>query len=731
MVHTLRLNPKIYKLIITDINDGKNLEIILEENKNSEFKKEIISHYYHINNGPDLRDYQQIIVNKLINYYKNCDIFKLFWCCGLGKTKTSLTIVKKMNVKKILILVPSKILISQFYEELELCFLNSEIFVNCSDYDNIDEDKFINYIYKNKKKQIILSTYHSSKKILDITKKINYKFDFIIYDESHHLIKKNSKKFIYALKIPVDKRLYLTATPYLEKETKNLYSMEESNYFKGDYDMKNINWGIKNGFITDYRIIICSIDINDIKKEILKKYEDNDKKLIISGYMAYKALITNNSNKILIYGNKVENAKIIKKIIIDIIKFEKCESNIFVDELNGNNSEKEREICLKKFSKSKKAVLCSVQLFGEGYDCPELDSVLFAEKMESDIRIIQSGLRCCRLDPNNKNKIGKILLPITDDNDDVIKQVILKMKQHDNVIKKISDYKQNPNPIPNPNPTPTPTPNPNYIQIDKNKNNEIINKIKLSYLKEEIINQTITTNNSINFKQDINIVLLSPISINSINNFYNSILSKNYEEECYWGFKQGNYDKIYKLLKKDDVIMFIETNYVTICNIITKKIDESIAINFWNDKDFKYTVKMNLIKRFKFDKKELLKNLGYNENDNLMGSRIFNFTKYNSEYMSKILLLDNKEIQNNKSKLQIKRAEQHKKRKNNPKRLHCPFNCHAIRTTEDGLRSHLGLISEKFPNPSNNCTKKPKNIQKSEMEKIVLEVLKKNKYQQK
>ncbi len=255
---TFKLDPIIYKKIKKYIKNGKLLKDILQENIGTNFSKEIISHYYHLNNGPDLRDYQLNVINYLKKYYKNNDVYKLFWCCGLGKTKTSLTISKQLNFKSILVFVPSKILIKQFQNELELLFLNNKIFINDSEHNNLDESLLLKYLSKKIKHKIILSTYHSSNKLFDILNKINFKFDFVIYDECHHLLNKNSKKFIYALKITANKKLYLTATPYEKEETKQVYSMIDSSYFKGEFDRKEIKWAISNNHITDYKIMICN-----------------------------------------------------------------------------------------------------------------------------------------------------------------------------------------------------------------------------------------------------------------------------------------------------------------------------------------------------------------------------------------------------------------------------------------------------------------------------------------
>jgi len=51
-------------------------------------------------------------------------------------------------------------------------------------------------------------------------------------------------------------------------------------------------------------------------------------------------------------------------------------------------------------------------LFGEGYDNHNIDAVVFAENMSSNIRIVQSALRASRKNKVQPNKITKIILPI-------------------------------------------------------------------------------------------------------------------------------------------------------------------------------------------------------------------------------------------------------------------------------------------------------------------------------
>lgn len=88
----------------------------------------------------------------------------------------------------------------------------------------------------------------------------------------------------------------------------------------------------------------------------------------------------------------------------------------------------------------------------EGWDFPLLDSVVFAENMSSNIRIVQSALRASRKNKLQPNKITKIILPIlnkddlleNNDNSDLkkVREVIYQMGLQDETIgQKIKVFK--------------------------------------------------------------------------------------------------------------------------------------------------------------------------------------------------------------------------------------------------------------------------------------------------
>jgi superfamily II DNA or RNA helicase len=94
----------------------------------------------------EIRNYQNTIINKTIHHFIDNDKALLNMCCGSGKTITSLLIAKKMKVRKLLILVPTIILVNQWIKNISTIFKNKSI----KTFKNNDVDKY----------EIIISTYH-------------------------------------------------------------------------------------------------------------------------------------------------------------------------------------------------------------------------------------------------------------------------------------------------------------------------------------------------------------------------------------------------------------------------------------------------------------------------------------------------------------------------------------------------------------------------------------------
>ena len=393
---------------------------------------------------------QEIIIEKSVLYFQKNDKGMLILICGVGKTLISLWITQKLKSNTILIGVPNKLLLKQWEKVITILFKNIPYLIVCGDV-NIENIKY--FLENNKEKCIVITTYSSAHKIYTIVKDINFIFDIKILDEVHHLTSKNmildeiTKEFIQMLNIPSIKQLSLTATI---KQLENTYdndniivSNDNIEYFGEIIDRKCLLWAINEKIICDYEIQLFT---NEDEKELLKFNitNDNDKRLFLSAYISLSSINKGDSCRLLIYSNNKENSLKIIQYIKILLNENFDLPNLYYSDYHSYMNSKDQKEIINNFEKSKFGIISCVYCLGEGWDFPLLDGVVFSENMTSNIRIVQSALRPCRKNKEDKNKIAKIILPLfykdnwleNNENTDYkkIKEVIYQMGLEDETI---------------------------------------------------------------------------------------------------------------------------------------------------------------------------------------------------------------------------------------------------------------------------------------------------------
>jgi superfamily II DNA or RNA helicase len=388
-----------------------------------------------------LRDYQTIAIEKARQIYTTENNSILNWACGLGKTLTSLYIARLYTVNKLIIGIPSNILLDQWfkiisYHEISIGFkflIVSSKKINVKNYTStgsclitttkIEIENFLN----SNEKVIVLTTYHSSHKLT------KYVFDFGIFDECHHLCGIDLKccdemenetvgqgKFTDMLKIKCKKTISLSAT------LKQIVHENKLDNFNVDIfgkllDEKSVKWAIENKYITDYRFITLRMNINDINLLISElNLTIKNIELFLSAYITIvQAMMNYNKidkiSHILVYCNSVKSAKLVTDYINQILlsKYPNHNKKIYNKTLSSNQSfDLDNE--MKEYKESDIGIISCVYIFGEGFDDSYFNTCTIAEKMISTIRLIQSLLRANRLDPSNKNKIANYICPFID-----------------------------------------------------------------------------------------------------------------------------------------------------------------------------------------------------------------------------------------------------------------------------------------------------------------------------
>lgn len=348
------------------------------------------------NVGINPREYQFNTYDKMCAHYKQHNNGKLIWPCGIGKTFMCLLFIKQqMNkYRKILIGVPSIILIKQFVKTIEKIFNETEYLIS---------DQHIN----TSKILFIITTYHSCYKFL------NFKFDLVIGDECHHLVQKEDKTsgFIKFHDIWGRKKLYMTATEKFKDDEK--YSMDCEETFGKTIDEKSTKWAIDSNYITDYNVIIIKNSKEFINK-LIDKFEicHDDTKLFLSAYLTLQSLQQfSDLSHILIYTNSTSNADKVNKYISKLINISQIQKEeVYYNSLHSNK-DFDLSYEINKFNISKFGIISCVHIFGEGFDLPSINGIIIAENMTSEIRIVQYCLRANRLLKSNPNKKAYYMIP--------------------------------------------------------------------------------------------------------------------------------------------------------------------------------------------------------------------------------------------------------------------------------------------------------------------------------
>ena len=189
-----------------------------------------------------LKPHQDKAVEAVQKGLKNSDRGQLIMACGTGKTLTALHIAEEYN--KILYLVPSISLLKQTISEWHYnARKKHDYLVVCSDKTTTKEDASIMELpyevttdsdkissWKGKGEvNVVFSTYQSAG---------DGSYDIIIYDEAHRTAGKKGGQFSSSLDIPARKRLFMTATPRIHKESikakdihDTLYSMDDETIY--------------------------------------------------------------------------------------------------------------------------------------------------------------------------------------------------------------------------------------------------------------------------------------------------------------------------------------------------------------------------------------------------------------------------------------------------------------------------------------------------------------------
>jgi superfamily II DNA or RNA helicase len=469
-----------------------NIQSLIHILKSKKTNKKIVSYIP--------RNDQTIIIGKSVIYFQQYSKGMLVLMCGVGKTLISLWITQELNSNTILIGVPNKLLLKQWEEVICVLFQSVPYLIVSG---GVDTGNIMRFLENNQKKCIVITTYSSAHKVYTATQNTQFVFDMKLLDEVHHLTTNNmrlaqtTKTYVQMLNIPSVKQLSLTATlKQLENMRDNniVVSNDNVEYFGEIIDIKCLLWAINENIICDYVIQTIITNEEQFEQQLLRFniIEENDKRLFLSAFASLKSIYDGHSHHLLIYSNNKDNSlKLIQyiKMLLDDNYFDIPE--LYYSNYHSEMKPKDQKEIINNFEKAKFGIIACVYCLGEGYDNHNIDAVVFAENMSSNIRIVQSALRASRKNKHQPNKITKIILPIlnkddwleNNNNPDLkkVREVIYQMGLEDETVtQKVKVFRINIE-----KPKPKPREKPERVMVDEfgEYDDELTTKIRLKTIK--------------------------------------------------------------------------------------------------------------------------------------------------------------------------------------------------------------------------------------------------------
>jgi superfamily II DNA or RNA helicase len=432
---------------IIDSTDEKILKFIhkpiLENDQNIELTNTINFKQPEIK----LYQYQQEIVDKYVNYYKNKNKAILNAPCGVGKTIISCFIAKEYDI--IIFITPLKQYAEQNIDRFKQYDNRNCLLVTS---DGVRDVKTVReFIDTNKEKKIMISATYRSCDVISGLLDMNINF-FIIIDEFHNLSAEHvygnyeekeqkdniiqiensninkldenveedesKSKGYYINKIinSNHKILYMSATP-------RIYDIEN----KKDSDVEDLlgeivhsmdfKVAIKNKYISDYELcfpIMEDESLNQLNSTLLLindflEYKLEDIDLARKCCFFFQCLKIHGHTKCIIYFQSIQELKKFMNYFNEINTYYAYDCSI--DSIIADDNKPQRIDKIKKFETFEgHSVLLSVKILDEAVDLPICNSIYITYNSESKIRNVQRLCRAVRIDSNDIAKKAKIMV---------------------------------------------------------------------------------------------------------------------------------------------------------------------------------------------------------------------------------------------------------------------------------------------------------------------------------
>ncbi len=335
-----------------------------------------------------LRDYQQLAKEEIFGKWNCVDNILYQMPTGTGKTRLFTSIIRDINIwglrhninYRILIVAHRSELIEQSSRSLDKYRIKHGVLAGTMK-DKRDLMRTIQVA------SIQTITHPANQCLID-----DLKFDFIIIDEAHHAVANSYQKLWECC--PNAKKLGVTATPW------RMNNSGFAQIFDSYIPSMSIKNFIQKGWLATYQYY--SIPTSS---ELVKSIETINEFDIEGDYKSSALVEVCDTSKIRaqLYDSYAKNA-LGKKGIIYSISREHSEHicsqfrsrGVAIENIDSKTPAKVRETVIKAFKKGEIDIIVNVDIFSEGFDCPDIEFIQLARPTKSLVKYIQQvgrGLR--------------------------------------------------------------------------------------------------------------------------------------------------------------------------------------------------------------------------------------------------------------------------------------------------------------------------------------------------
>ena len=393
------------------------------------------------------RPHQENATNEAYNHFitNKESRGKLIFPCGAGKSLTGFWMMEKLDSMSTVIAVPSLSLIKQtldvYLKEIVargikvnwLCICsdegigdNSEIRFKTDDIGvpcKTDPEYIKDWLIENKDtRNVIFTTYQSSRLIASISKELNHTFDLGILDEAHKTVGGSDKLFSHLLfekNISIKSRIFMTATERFYSGSKDdIVSMDNNDVYGDIFAQMSFKEAIDLDLLTDYKIITIDIkksEISDFIKDnglvelnsVWKK--ETEARSLASMLALRKAMKQFPIKNAVSFHSSIAKAQRNKELHTHITS-NYGYAPIDTYTVSGKDKTSKRNDIIQEFASSEKALITNARCLTEGVDVPNIDCIVFADPRKSKVDIVQALGRALR--KKQGKDWGYVILPV-------------------------------------------------------------------------------------------------------------------------------------------------------------------------------------------------------------------------------------------------------------------------------------------------------------------------------